>query len=164
MAAEPSVDTAVRWLSDEEQLAWRSVIRGTRRLLDHLERDLKSHGLSHDDYGLLATLSEAEGGQLRMAELADRSAESRSRLSHHIRRLETKGFVRREACPNDRRGFYAVLTAEGRAVMEETAPHHVASVRSYFLDQVRPHELTVLAAAFARIDASFEPDGPPTGG
>ena len=129
MAPQPEADAAVRWLTDQEQRAWRAYINGTRRLLDRLERDLKVHGLSHDDYGVLVALSESEGGRLRMAELADQSVESRSRLSHHIGRMEAAGLVRREQCPNDRRGFFAVLTPEGRALMEETAPHHVAGVR-----------------------------------
>ena len=68
-----------------------------------------------------------------------------------------KGLVRRESCPNDRRGSFAVITAEGRALMDETAPHHVAGVRAHFLDQVKPEELAVIATVFARISAAFGP-------
>lgn len=159
MASRPEPPTDVAWLTDHEQQAWRAYIGGTRRLLDRLERDLKAHGLTHDDYGVLVALSEAEGGRLRMADLADQSVESRSRLSHHVGRLEAAGLVRREQCPDDRRGFFAVLTDDGRARMDETAPHHVAGVRANFLDQVRPEELEAIASAFARIDASFGPEG-----
>ncbi len=159
MAPTPTPDTEVRWLSPPEQDAWRAFITGTRRLLERLERDFKSHGLSHDDYGVLVALSEADGGRLRMAELADQSVESRSRLSHHIGRMESKGLVSRESCPNDRRGFFAVLTDDGRAVMEETSPHHVAGVRAHFLDQVEPDELAVISRAFGRINEAFGPDG-----
>ncbi len=156
MAPDPGPD--VRWLSHEEQQAWRHFIAGSRRLLDRLERDLKAHGLSHDDYGVLVALSEADGGRLRMAELADQSVESRSRLSHHIGRLEAKGLVRRESCPDDRRGFFAVLTDSGRARMEETAPVHVAGVRAHFLDQLDGDELATIAAAFARVDEALGPE------
>lgn len=159
MADQPCSESEVRWLTEAEQRAWRGFITGTRRLLDLLERDLKTHGVSHDDYGVLVALSEAEGGRLRMAELAERSVESRSRLSHHIGRMESKGLVRRESCPGDRRGFFAVITDEGRALMAETAPHHVAGVRAYFLDQLEPDELEVMARAFTRIDGAFGPDG-----
>ena len=143
--------------TEVEQHAWRNFISGSRRLLDRLERDLKSRGLSHDDYGVLVALSEAPDGRLRMAGLADLSVESRSRLSHHIRRMEANGLVRRESCPNDLRGSFAVLTEQGRALMEETAPHHVAGVRAHFLDQVEPDELTAISTAFARIDEAFGP-------
>lgn len=158
MAGNRGRDGGVRWLSNEEQQAWRDFIGGARRLLDRLDRDLKCHGLSHDDYAVLVALSESESGRLRMAELADRSAESRSRLSHHVGRMESKGLVRRESCPDDGRGLYAVLTAEGRARMDETAPHHVAGVRAHFLDQVRSEELGVISEAFARINAAFDPE------
>ena len=157
MASPTPTKTDVAWLSDHEQLAWRHFMTGSRRLMDSLERDLKTHGLSHDDYGVLVGLSEAPEGRLRMAGLAELSVESRSRLSHHIGRMEAKGLVRRESCPNDRRGSFAVITAEGRAVMEETAPHHVAGVRTHFLDQVKPEELAVIATVFARISAAFGP-------
>ena len=157
MASDAPTKPDQNWLTEAEQHAWRNFISGSRRLLDRLERDLKSHGLSHDDYGVLVALSEAPDGRLRMAELADLSVESRSRLSHHIRRMEANGLVRRESCPNDLRGSFAVLTERGRAVMEETAPHHVAGVRAHFLDQVQPDELTAISTAFARIDEAFGP-------
>jgi DNA-binding MarR family transcriptional regulator len=159
MGDDTTTHPEVRWLSEAEQQAWRRFINGTRRLMDQLERDLKTHGVSHDDYGILVALSEAEDGRLRMAELADQSVESRSRLSHHIGRMESKGLVRRESCPGDRRGFFAVITDEGRALMAETAPHHVAGVRAYFLDQIEPGELEVMARAFTRIDDTFGPVG-----
>src|SRR3954454_2089159 len=111
------VSVPVRWLTDTEQSAWRAFMTGSRRLMARLDADLKAQGLDHDDYGVLVALSEAEGVRLRMAELADVSVESRSRLSHHIGRLETRGLVARETCPDDRRGTWAVLTDDGRATI-----------------------------------------------
>ncbi len=151
--------TEVRWLSDAEQAAWRGVITGARRLMDQLDADLKAQGLAHDDYGVLVALSEAEGDRMRMSELADHSVESRSRLSHHIGRLEQRGLVARETCPDDRRGSFAVLTETGRATIEALAPHHVEGVRRYFLDHLTPEELTVVGEAFRRISAELGPGG-----
>lgn len=156
-ASAPSVP--VRWLSDTEQAAWRSFISGSRRLLEALDADLKAQGLTHDDYGVLVALSESDGGRLRMAELANLSVESRSRLSHHISRLEKRGLVLREGCPDDRRGTWAVLTAEGRTTIEAVAPHHVAGVREYFLDNISPEELATIAQAFARVNDRLGPGG-----
>lgn len=155
-------DPVVRWLDDDEQAAWRRFINGSRRLMLQLEQDLKAHGLAHDDYALLVALSEAPEDRMRMADLADRLVESRSRLSHHIGRLEARGLVKREACPSDRRGLFAVLTPEGRTLIEDTAPHHVTGVREWFFDQVTPLELAAIASAFGRIGTSLgpSPDGP----
>ena len=157
--AAPDVAAPVRWLTDTEQQAWRAFITGSRRLLEALDADLKAQGLNHDDYGVLVALSETDGGRMRMAELADQAVESRSRLSHHISRLEKRGFVAREGCPDDRRGTWAVLTPEGRATIEAVAPHHVAGVRSYFLDKVTADELATIAAAFGRVNDHLGPGG-----
>ncbi len=155
---------AVPWLDAVEQQAWRSFISGSRRLMEQLDQDLKTHGITHDDYGVLVHLSEADDDRIRMAELASLSVESRSRLSHHVGRLESRGLVRRESCPDDRRGFFAILTPEGRAIVEETAPHHVAGVRQHFLAQLSPEELAVIGTAFARIDRALGGDGAPCPG
>ena len=154
MPATPT-PTDVDWLSDQEQAAWRGFIMGARRLIAHLDRDLKAHGLAHDDYGVLVALSESEGDRMRMAELAELTVESRSRLSHHIGRLEARGLVVRQSCPDDRRGSFAVLTPEGRATIEALAPFHVEGVRRYFLDHVSADELDTIGAAFARIGAEL---------
>lgn len=152
-----TVASSVAWLTDAEQRLWRSYVGATRRLFERLEHDLKTHGVTHDDYGVLVWLSEAEGGQLRMSELADAVVVSRSRLSHHVGRLEQRGLVVRTTCPEDRRGSFAGLTPAGRALMEATAPHHVAGVRESFIDHIEPEELAVLEVVFARIDAALAP-------
>ena len=146
---EPTVET--RWLDSTEIAAWRSFIHGTRHLFAALDQDPKPHGLSGDDYGVLVALSDSPDNQLRMADLAEQSAQSRSRLSHHVARLEDRGLVERISCPEDRRGQYAVLTARGRELLEQAAPHHVASVRTHFLDHLGPHDLETLGAVFGRL-------------
>lgn len=145
----------IPWLDDAEQAAWRSVVAGTHRLVDLLDTELKAEGLSHDDYGVLVALSEAEGERLRMSELADAVVESRSRLTHHIGRMEKRGLVVRTSCPTDRRGSWAELTPIGRDAIERLAPHHVAGVRRWFLDHASPDELAVVAAVFGRVDGAI---------
>ena len=155
-ATDPAAtDAPVPWLDETEQHAWRSFIAGSRRLLERLDQDLKARGLTHDDYGVLVSLSESDDGRMRMAELALRSVESRSRLSHHIGRLESRGLVVRESCPNDGRGLLAVLTPKGRQLIEATAPHHVSGVRTWFIDRVTPEELAVIGTAFAKVDRAI---------
>ena len=71
-----------------------------------------------------------------MTELADRTAQSRSRLSHQVSRMESRGLVVREGCEGDKRGTFAVLTEFGAETIGQVAPHHVASVRQHFIDQL----------------------------
>jgi DNA-binding MarR family transcriptional regulator len=86
-------------------------------------------------------LSEAPERALRMNDLASATQSSPSRISHAIGRLEKAGWVHRESCPSDRRGWYAKLTDEGLATLEAAAPKHVVSVRTHLFDQLSPDQL-----------------------
>jgi DNA-binding MarR family transcriptional regulator len=126
-----------RWLDDEEQKAWRAYIEASRLVIEQLEHDLQaSSGLPVTYYEVLVQLSEAPDRTMRMSELARRSLSSPSRLSHAVARMEDLGWIRRESCPSDRRGSFAVLTDEGFRVIDAAAPGHVESIRAHFLDHL----------------------------
>jgi DNA-binding MarR family transcriptional regulator len=111
----------------------------TRLLWDEIERDLqRDASIPFSYYEVLVMLSETPGRSRRMSELADATQSSRSRLSHAVTRLEQLGWVRRETCSSDRRGWLAVLTDEGFAALEAAAPHHVESVRTHLFDVLSP--------------------------
>ncbi|WP_408664903.1 MarR family winged helix-turn-helix transcriptional regulator [Jatrophihabitans sp.] len=137
--------TEPRWLSAEEQAAWRPFVDGVRALMDVLDRQLQADSnLPHSYFEVLIPLSEAEHRTLRMSELAQATRSSRSRLSHAVARLEERGWVRRLDCPTDRRGQLAQLTDAGFAVVEAAAPGHVAAVRRYLIDRLSPEQLKAL--------------------
>jgi DNA-binding MarR family transcriptional regulator len=140
--------TQADWLSADEQEAWRAYIRLAKMLMRQLDRDLHPFGLSTNDYEILVELSEAPKHQLRMTELADRTAQSRSRLSHQVSRMEAKGLVRREDCEGDKRGTFAVITQRGLATIERVAPSHVESVRRHFIDHLSAYQLAVVTTSF----------------
>jgi DNA-binding MarR family transcriptional regulator len=153
MPTEPLTDGVPRtgqprWLSDDEQRAWRAYIRLAQLLMRQLDRDLHPFGLSMHDYEILVELSEAPHRRMRMTELADRTAQSRSRLSHQVNRMEARDLVSREDCEGDKRGTFAVLTPHGAAMISQVAPHHVASVRRHFIDQLGQRELSTLTGAY----------------
>jgi len=131
-----------RWLDAEEQRAWRAWLYSSLLLQDRLDRELTHEtGISHAYYEILVQLSETEGRMLRMSQLAERCLSSRSRLSHAVSRLEERGWVRRQVCPDDGRGQLAVLTDSGFAALEEAAPVHVESVRTHLFDQLSPEQV-----------------------
>lgn len=136
-----------RWLSDDEQCAWRTHLDVNRLLMHQLEKDLQPFGLTINDYEILVNLSESDARRMRMSDLAAATLQSKSRLSHQITRLENAELVRREHCESDRRGLYAVLTDLGSETMRKVAPHHVASVRSHFIDLLSPEQLAALRAS-----------------
>lgn len=128
-----------RWLTDDEQRAWRSWVNASLLLPDRLSRDLaEKHGLTMADYEILVQLSEHPERRIRMSELAERTRSSRSRLSHQIDRMVDAGLVAREACADDRRGSFAVLTDRGWDTIVAAAPDHVAAVRKHLVDLLGP--------------------------
>ncbi|WP_410809918.1 MarR family winged helix-turn-helix transcriptional regulator [Micromonospora sp. 067-2] len=155
---------APRWLDEREDRAWRGY-RRMRRLLDlELARELtQDAGLSEPDYDVLSDLSETPRGRLRLSELADRMLWSRSRLSHHLTRMQQRGLVTREECADDARGSVVVLTTAGRHAVASAAPGHVAAVRRHLIDLLTPAEVDALGALTHRVvDHLANPDRPAT--
>ena len=148
--------TTPRWLSASEMKAWRRYIIASRRLLEALDFDLGHHELSMADYEVLAQLSDAPDRKMRMSELAEMAMLSRSRLSHRIKVMEKAGWVRREPCPIDKRGYFAVMTAKGWKAIVAAAPDHVESVRSRFIDHLTKEDQRVLSEIFERITDSLK--------
>jgi DNA-binding MarR family transcriptional regulator len=141
-----------RWLDDGEMRAWRAYVIASELLRKQLNRELQDrHGLALADYEVLVRLSDQDGGQMRMAQLAGEVASSKSRLSHQIGRMETAGLVRRVECGDDARGVFAEITAAGRARLQETAPTHVAGVRAHLVDLLTAGDQTALAEIFERV-------------
>ncbi|MEY9891834.1 DNA-binding MarR family transcriptional regulator [Catenulispora sp. MAP12-49] len=136
--------TEPRWLDDAELRAWLAYRRMHLLLNAEISRDLaKEAGLSEADYDVLSNLT-ASDDRRRLSELATRMRWSKSRLSHHITRMEQRGLVRREEVDGDARGSLVVLTAQGRRTIEQAAPGHVASVRRHLIGRLSPEQIRVL--------------------
>ncbi len=135
-----------RWLTDDEQRAWRRLAAVILKLPSELERQLQSDaGISHYEYWVLALLSEASGRTLQLKDLAAQSNASLSRLSHVVSRLEQRGWVTRVPCPGDARATNAVLTDEGWEKVVATDPGHVEAVRSLVFDGLDDEDVADLA-------------------
>jgi DNA-binding MarR family transcriptional regulator len=144
-----------KWLNPREMRAWRSYIIASRRLLDALDLDLAGHDLTMADYEVLALLSEAPERRIRMSELAELSMLSKSRLSHRMKVMEKIGWVKRQACTSDKRGFWAVMTDKGWKAIVKAAPDHVASVRNRLIDQLTTKDQEDLSKIFERVQSNL---------
>ena len=150
-----------RWLDEAEDRAWRGYMRMRTLLHARILRDLaREAGLSGPDYDVLSHVSEAPGRRSRLGELAERMAWSRSRLSHHLTRMERRGLVTREDCPSDGRGAFVVLTDAGFRVIQAAAPGHVASVRRHFIDLLSRDQLDVLTSITDTVVGHLAQDQP----
>ena len=141
-----------RWLTEDEQRAWRGLLRMTAQLNVRMNRQLQDDfGISLADYDVLVVLSEAPGGRRRVFELTDALAWEQSRVSHQLARMQRRGLVAREECPTDARGAFAVLTGAGRDAIERAAPAHVEMVRQLVFDGLSSDQLTALTDVTARV-------------
>ncbi len=139
------------WLTPAEMRAWRTYIETYSDLTAALERDLAEHGLTLGDYQVLVYLSEAEQRAMRMCDLADLLQLSPSGLTRRLDGLVAAGHVEREGSKADRRVMMAVLTDDGRRLLERTAPYHVASVRRHIFDHLDADQVDALASIFEAI-------------
>lgn len=134
------------WLDPQETRAWRGWLAAGDLTRAQMGRDLwQDSGLSEADYVVLVYLSETPGHRIRMSDLAAALRWSKSRLSHQVARMETRGVLARDVCPSDARGSFAVLTERGMAEIERAAPHHVDGVRRNFIDLLSAEQLTALS-------------------
>ena len=146
---------------DKAQLAaWRALLEAHAAVTDLLERELEQErGLPLSKFEVLLKLAEAPDGRLRMLELAQSVLLSKSGLSRLVDRMEEAELVRRERCPSDRRGAYAVLTDEGRRVLRRAAPVHLRGIKEHFTNHLDEQEIRVLTVALGKVNASARDDG-----
>ncbi|MFI9360919.1 MarR family winged helix-turn-helix transcriptional regulator [Kitasatospora sp. NPDC053057] len=148
-----------RWLDRDEMAAWRGFVVASNLLNRRLERQLKEDsGLSHQQYEILVHLSAAPGDSLRMTELADKLVTSKSGLTYQVTQLERMGLVGRRSCPSDVRGVIAELTDQGREMIRQAAPGHVALVRELLIDVLTREQLAVLAEGLGAVSARLRQD------
>lgn len=152
--------TETKWLSQEEQRAWRGFLLASRLVMDQLNRELhESHGLSLTDYAILVRLSEEDDRRLRMTDLAASSGLSKSRLSHQMSRLEARGLTTRAACEDDARGMNAELTEEGFQTLSAASHVHVQGVRTHLLDLLDDQHIAGLGQWTERVVRHLDVEG-----
>ena len=141
---------------DEARLAaWRALLNAHAAAVGAIERDLAAAGrVPLTWYDVLVALSEAPGERLRLHELADRVVLSRSGLTRLVDRLEAAGLLRREACPTDRRGAFAVLTPEGAATLLQTWPTYARGIVEHFSRFLERDEVEAVATALEKVRAA----------
>lgn len=144
--------TTTRWLSGGEERAWRAYRQMQMLLSAQIAADLtRDSGLSEPDYDVLSTLSEKRGERWPLRDLAAKMLWSRSRLSHHLTRMELRGLIAREDDPHDHRGCMVVLTPQGLELLERAAPLHVESVRTHLIDLLSEDEVDQLAQIAVKV-------------
>ena len=157
MTQENSAHKARRLPTKAQLRVWRDYIETAEALRSRLAGRMQSESsLSLGDYQVLLALSEAEAGRLRSSELAARVGWERSRLSHHLGRMERRGLIRREECAEDSRGADVVLSAAGSKAFRSGSIPHLQAVQELFVGALSPEQLAQLGVLTAALRAHLE--------
>ena len=147
----------VPWLSAQEEHLWRGWNRLNVELNATLQRQMQADAqLSGSDYEVLVHLTDSPEGRVRVSDLARLLQWERSRVSHHLTRMERRGLVERTECLEDGRGAFIGVTVAGRAAIEHAAPGHVAAVRRLVFDLLDEQDTAALSAAIDKMLAGLQ--------
>ncbi len=156
------------WLDADDLATWLSWLRLSAELPAALNRQLQADSdLTLQDYDVLVQLSGTPEGRLRISALARAIHWERSRLSHHVKRMEARGLVVREACDDDGRGNFVALTPAGSAALDLAYPGHVRTVQELFFGGLDAAERRTLGGLTAKMLAQVggpDADPPADGG
>jgi len=134
-----------RWLDASEQRAWRGLVTMWSQLSARLAREMAAESdLSMADFAVLVALTDEPAGRVRPFEVAQALGWEKSRLSHQLARMERRGLISRDGCPEDGRGQFVTLTEAGRSAITAAAPAHVEGVRRMFIDLLTPDQIEAL--------------------
>ena len=148
-----------QWLTPTEREAWLGLNAIMTLLPATLDSDLQNkEAITLFDYSMLAMLSEEPGQQMSMTKLASLTSASLSRLSHVVKKLENRGWVKREQAEHDARVKIASLTAKGMSQLEQLAPHHVGVVRNLVFDSLDDKDVNDLRRISRKIISGIEAD------
>ena len=141
--------------------AWHAFIHAHARVVRLLEAELEAEqGLTLPGYEVLAHLSEAPDGRLRMSDLASYAVLTPSGLTRLVDKLARDGLVERLRCGSDARVVYASITDAGRERLACAYPTHLRGVRQHLVDRLDADQLESIAAALGPLTADC-PTHPP---
>jgi DNA-binding MarR family transcriptional regulator len=139
-------------LTSEQEATWFAYMRVVLRLNYEINRELQvDSDLSHQDFHVLNALADSPGQRLQLTDLAIRIGWERSRVSHQVLRMESRGLVERRPSGTDARATDAALTAHGQEALQQATPGHAALVKQMFFDGLDPDLLTPLHEALDQI-------------
>jgi DNA-binding MarR family transcriptional regulator len=128
-------------VNEDEMRIWNMWKGSFKRIFGRVVKELSERtGLSEGDFGILDRLIQFGDGKLRQQELADSMNWDKSRLSHHLTRMEKRGLVKRGPLDTDR-GVQVIITSAGKAALDEALPIVSMAIRKYFLDQLTDQDI-----------------------
>ncbi|WP_260509908.1 MarR family winged helix-turn-helix transcriptional regulator [Paenibacillus typhae] len=132
-------------LNEDEMQIWNMWKGSFKRVFGRVVKEMSDHtGLSEGDFGVLDRLVQFGNGKLRQQELADSMDWDKSRLSHHLTRMEKRGLVLRKPSDTDR-GVQVMITSAGKSALAEALPIVSKAIRRHFLDLITDQDIESIA-------------------
>jgi len=151
--------STVSEVSEQDWQLWRDFVAMHQQLARELDRQLqRDAGISQADWGVLLTLSKAPDRRLRTGELAELLAWEKSRVSHQVTRMESRGLIDRTECTTDGRGTWVGLTSEGRRTLLGATSEHATAIRELFFDNLDSEQKQALSSAARRVLDHINPE------
>lgn len=137
-------------LSDDEMALWQAWKLASETVRTRIATDITSAtGLSDPDFGVLTRVVELGDGRMRQNRLAESMGYHRSRLSHHLARMEDRGLITRAAVSG---GVEVIVTAAGRAAVNRARPVHAAAVREHLIEPLRRADLSSFSVGLRELN------------
>lgn len=141
----------------DELRAWRAFVETSEATKHAIATRLQTEsGVTTGDYAVMVALSEAPDRRMRSSRLADQVAWERSRLSHHLGRMEKRGLIVRQAADGDSRGAEVVLTEEGARLYRRASAPHMHAIHDVFVEPLTAEQITVITEAMSALRAHVE--------
>lgn len=154
---ESTTSRARRSPTAAELSAWRGFVETSERIRSVIGSRLQTDsGLSTGDYAVLLSLTESPDNRVRSSDLAAKVGWERSRLSHHLGRMEQRGLIRREECLTDNRGAEACLTPAGADAFRRASAPHLHAVQELFVSALSPEQLLAVSEISEALSTHLE--------
>ncbi len=153
---QPVAHVARPRMTSAELATWRSLLDTTEALRRVLGAELQDTSLSPADYQVLLALTEAPDKRMRSSELASTIGWERSRLSHHLGRMEGRRLITRHDCATDNRGAEVSMSATGARVFRRSTAPHMRSIKRHFADALTPAQFAALADVLRSLQTHLE--------
>lgn len=116
-----------------EELTLKSFVvfmKAAKSVQEKIKRDIESYGINTTEFMVLEVLYHK--GKQTIHQIGQKILITSGSMTYVIDKLEKRGFIKRENCPDDRRSIYAVITSKGISFMDEIFPKHESIINQIF--------------------------------
>lgn len=96
--------------------------KASQSMMEVARKDIQTYGLNPTEFGVMELLYHK--GPHPLQKIGEKILLASGSITYVVDKLEQKGHLERQACPNDRRITHAYLSEQGKRLMEEIFPPH----------------------------------------